>query len=192
MISRQDGGSKEDQKEKEAGKEKNMTLYDIDAAILEAVDAISEIFDEETGEVTDVDAFEVLKGKFDALQMERKQKISNIACLYKQTLAEAEAIKAEKMKLGKRQQIAENRAEQIKMYLEYALGGEKFEDARCKISYRKSEGIHFAENFSFDNLPGKYIKCTIDAKKTEIKAALKAGEEIPGVSLVTKQNIQIK
>ena len=169
-----------------------MTLYDIDAAILAIEQKASEIFDEETGEVTDIDEFESLKAQFDALQMDRKQKISNIACLYKQTLAEAEAIKTEKMALAKRQQATENRAESLKRYLDYALNGEKFEDARCKISYRKSEGIHFADDFNYSALPPQFVKVTVDAKKTELKAALKNGEEIPGVSLISKSNLQLK
>ena len=170
----------------------SLSLYAIDEEILKVAEQIEQVLDTDTGEITDIDEFEQLKAQFDALQMDRKQKISNIACLYKQVLAEAEAIKTEKMALAKRQQSAENRAESLKRYLDYALQGEKFEDARCKISYRKSEGIHFADDFQYSTLPPQFVKVTVDAKKTELKAALKNGEEIPGVSLVSKNNLIIK
>lgn len=169
-----------------------MTLYEIDAAILEAEAKAEELINTETGEVSDVDAFEALRKQFDELQMDRKQKISNIACLYKSILAEAEAIKAEKQKLAKRQQVTENRAENLKTYLEYALNGEKFSDARCKISYRRSEGIHFADDFDGNTLPKEFLRIKAEPKLTEIKEAIKGGREFKGISLVERQNMLIK
>ena len=169
-----------------------MTIYDIDNEFATKMNELLEIFDEETGEVTDIDRFEELKKALDDLAEERKQKISNVACWYKSLVAEAEAIKTEKMNLAKRQQVAENKAESLKKYLEYALQGEKFKDARVSISYRRSEGIHFCEGFDGESLPDEFVKVEKKAKLTEIKNAIKEGREIPGVSLISKQNIQIK
>ena len=169
-----------------------MTLYEIDNAILEAVDGISEVFDEETGEVTDIDTFEALKAKFDGLQMARNEKISNIACLYKSLLAEAEAIKKEKQALAKRQTSAENRAESVKKYLDYALHGEKFKDARNDISYRKSESVVLDPDLDPFDLPIQFRKVSFEANKTELKKAIKNGQKITGVALEVKSNIQIK
>ena len=135
-----------------------MTIFDIDRNFAAIMEDIMLVFDEETGEVTDIDRFEELKRNLDELQEERNTKISNIACWYKQLVAEADAIKTEKMNLAKRQQVAENKAESLKKYLEYALQGEKFEDARCKISYRRSEGIHFCEGFDGESLPDEFVK----------------------------------
>lgn len=169
-----------------------MNIYEIDNEFATKMDELLEIFDADTGEVTDIDRFEELKKALDGLAEERKQKISNVACWYKSLVAEAEAIKTEKMALAKRQQTIENKAESLKKYLEYALHGEKFEDARCKISYRRSEGIHFCEGFDGESLPDEFVKVEKKAKLTEIKNAIKEGREIPGVSLISKQNIQIK
>lgn len=58
------------------------TLYEIDAAILECVDA-------ETGEIIDPDALT-------ALTMQREQKIENVALYYKNLLSDAAQYKAEK------------------------------------------------------------------------------------------------
>lgn len=169
-----------------------MTIYELDDEFSKQMEELLQIFDEETGEVTDVDRFEELRKSLDALQEERKQKISNVACWYKSLVAEAEAIKAEKQRLAKRQQSTENKAENLKAYLEYALGGEKFKDARVNITYRKSEGIHFADDFDGNTLPKEFLRIKAEPKLTEIKEAIKAGQEFKGISLVERQNMLIK
>lgn len=155
-----------------------MTIYEIEAAILETVD-------EETGEIIDID-------RLNALEMERDRKISNVACWIKDLKAEAEAIKAEKQALDKRQKAAENKAESLKEWLSGILQGEKFKDSRCSISYRKSERVNFSDSFNFDTLPDSMKKVTIEPKKTEIKDYLKTGATIEGVELVESSNIQIR
>ena len=77
-----------------------MTIYDIEAEIMDCID-------QETGEIIDID-------RLNALEMERDKKISNVACWIKDLKAEAEAIKAEKQTLDKRQKAAENKAESLK------------------------------------------------------------------------------
>ena len=169
-----------------------MTIYEIDNEFATKMNELLEIFDEETGEITDLDRFEELKKALDGLEEERKQKISNVACWYKSLVAEAEAIKAEKQKLAKRQQVTENKAENLKAYLEYALGGEKFKDARVNITYRKSEGIHFADDFDGNTLPKEFLRIKAEPKLTEIKEAIKSGQQFDGISLVERQNMLIK
>ena len=169
-----------------------MTIYEIDDEFASKMNELLEIFDEETGEITGLDRFEELKKALDGLEEERKQKISNVACWYKSLVAEAEAIKAEKQKLAKRQQATENKAENLKAYLEYALGGEKFKDARVNITYRKSEGIHFADDFDGNTLPKEFLRIKAEPKLTEIKEAIKGGQQFEGISLVERQNMLIK
>lgn len=155
-----------------------MTLYEINEAITACVDV-------ETGEIIDID-------RLNALEMERDRKISNVACWIKDLKAEAEAIKAEKQALDKRQKAAENKAERLKEWLQGILQGEKFKDSRCAISYRKSERVDFADNFNFDTLPDYMKKVTVEPRKTEIKDYLKTGATIEGVELVESSNIQIR
>lgn len=169
-----------------------MTIYDIDNEFATKMNELLEIFDEETGEVTDIDRFEELKKALDGLAEERKQKISNVACWYKSLVAEAEAIKTEKQNLAKRQQATENKAESLKKYLEYALQGEKFEDARCKISYRTSESITFADGFDYSKLPTEFQKVTVEPNKVELKKAIKDGQGFAGVFLQKKTSTIIK
>lgn len=158
--------------------EKRMTIFDIDEAILNLVD-------EETGEVVDIEALE-------ALEMERDKKVSNIACWIKQLDAEAEAIKAEKKKLADRQTAKENKAKALREFLARVLNGEKFEDARCKVSYRRSESVEVADDIDYNYIPDEYIKVTKAIDKTAIKTAIKAGHAYKGVQLVQNTSIQVK
>ena len=169
-----------------------MNIYEIDNEFATKMNELLEIFDEETGEVTDIDRFEELKKALDDLAEERKQKISNVACWYKSLVAEANAIKEEKQKLAKRQAACENKAESLKKYLEYALQGEKFEDARCKISYRTSESVTFADGFDYSKLPTEFQKVTVEPNKVELKKAIKDGQGFAGVFLQKKTSTIIK
>jgi hypothetical protein len=155
-----------------------MTIYEIDQAILDTID-------QETGEVIDID-------RLNALEMERDKKISNVACWIKDLKAEADAIKAEKQALDKRQKAAENKAESLKTWLSGILQGEKFKDSRCSISYRKSERVDFSDSFDLNTLPDYMKKVTIEPKKTEIKEFLKGGGEIEGVRIEENTSMTIK
>lgn len=155
-----------------------MTLYEIESEIMDCID-------QETGEIIDID-------RLNALEMERDRKISNVACWIKDLRAEAEAIKAEKQALDKRQKAAENKAESLKGWLQSILQGEKFKDSKVSISYRKTERVVFDDGFCFSSLPGQFKKVTVEPKKAEIKEWLKSGEALEGAQIVTSNNIQIK
>lgn len=154
-----------------------MTIYEIDDEILNLVD-------QETGEVVDIE-------RLQELEMERDKKISNVACWIKNLKAEAEAIKAEKDNLAKRQQACEKKAEQLRNYLSYALNGMKYKDARVSVSYRKSETVE-VDDAALSSLPDEYIKVERTVKKAELKDALKLGFEFDGCRLIEKNNIQIR
>ena len=102
-----------------------MTLYEIDQAIQGLVDP-------ETGELMDYEAFA-------ALQMDAK--IENMALWYKDLMADAKAIKEEADTLNERRKALENKAERLKSYLSLALDGEKFQTARCSVTFRKTSSI---------------------------------------------------
>lgn len=170
----------------------SLSLYEIDAELLKIGEEVYEVFDDETGEVSDIDRFEELKKRLDELTEARDDKISNIACWYKSLLAEAEAIKAEKMALAKRQKSCENKAESLKKYLDYALQGKKFSDSRCNITYRKSKSVVVDPDLDPFNLPIQFQKVTIEPNKVELKKAIEGGQIVEGVEIVEKNSIQIK
>lgn len=154
-----------------------MNIYEIDQQILNCIDS-------ETGEVVDVEAFEIL-------QVDRKTKIDNIACWYKQQLAEAEAIKEEEKALYNRRKTKESNAERLKAWLSETLSGEKFETSRNVIGWRKSESINILNQDAIEEVYKEHID-TVNIDKAAVKKAIKAGENVTGAELLTNQNIQIK
>lgn len=154
-----------------------MNLYEIDAAITACIDP-------ETGEVLDEAALE-------DLQMERTQKIKNVALWLKNLNASAAAYKAERDAFDERMKQAQKKAESLKRYLANALGGEKFVTDECAVSFRKSTAINVLDEAA---IPAAYMaeKVTRSPDKTAIKAAIKGGEAVPGVALVENLSVQIK
>lgn len=157
-----------------------MTLFDINKAILEFDYEI----DEETGEILNAEAL-------DALQLAREEKIEGVGLWIKNLQAEAEAVKKEKDAMAERQRRLEKKAESLKDYLAYALQGEKFSTPRIAMSWRKSESVLIPDEALLDD---RFVNITMIKKpdKKLIKDTLKAGREVPGAELVTKQNLQIK
>lgn len=153
------------------------SLYTINQAILDCVDT-------NTGEILDEQAFE-------ALQMERNEKLENIALWVKNLTSESEALKAEEKAFAERRKAAENKAESLKRYLDSALKGQKFNTTKVAITYRKSTSVDVLD---VEKLPEAYRKTvtTVSADKTAIGAALKAGELVDGATLVEKNNLSIK
>lgn len=157
-----------------------MTLFDIDKAIYDFEFEI----DQETGELLNAD-------ELDNLKMAREQKVEGIALYYKNLVAEAEMVKAEKNNMADRQKRLENKAESLKQYLAYALQGEKFSTPKVAVSYRKSKSVEIDDGA---RLPDNYVKVEEVRKpdKKMLKEALEGGEVIEGVKLVEKQNLSVK
>ena len=158
-----------------------MTLYEIDAAILDCVD-------EETGEVIDLE-------KLDALCIEREEKIKNVAQWYKDTVADMEKFKAERERLSKRENTAKARAQRLKEWLARALDGKPFKSGTVEVKFRSSETLDIPDSNAFvawamENERDDLLNYQVPApSKTMIKMALKDGAEIPYVSLRKKINI---
>ena len=153
-----------------------MTLYEIDAAILECVDM-------ETGEIFDIERFE-------ELELTRDAKVENICLWIKNLKAEAEALKVEKDVFAQRQKAAENKMESLKKYIASYLDGTPFKSTKVQVSFRKSETLEIEEGAS---IPDEYLRFKEpEINKSELKKALKTGLSIAGVSIVENHNIQIK
>jgi cell division septum initiation protein DivIVA len=160
-------------------------LYEVAGFLQQVIDAVNAQAEQAEGEISE-DWSELL----DAVTEERDIKALGIASYIKNLTAEAEAIKAEKQKLAKRQAATENRIESLKNYLSaYLRQGEKISDATTVIGWRKSTVLHILDESA---IPDAYFKVERTPMKTEIKDAVKNGAEIGGVELVEKQSIQIK
>lgn len=167
-----------------------MTLYEIDKAIL---DAIERGTDPETGEVTDT-------SELMALNIERGQKIENIACYIKNLVADASAIKDEIDALAKRKKAAESKAERLKSLLLTALAGDKFETGKCSVSYRRSTAVEIEDACSVVEWAGQdqelfdrlvRVKAP-EVNKSAIGAYIKSGHEVPGAKVVERTTVVVR
>lgn len=162
----------------------SLSLYEIDRQILDLVDP-------ETGEIMDGAAF-------DQLQLAREDKLEGIACWIKNSTAEAAAIKAEEDALAARRKVLENRIKRLKSYLAEVLDGEKFQTAKCSVSFRSSSGVEISDEATLlrwleINRMENCIKYKApEISKTEVGKLLKAGQEVPGAVMAVRQNISIK
>jgi hypothetical protein len=155
----------------------NRTLYDIDFDI-------DQCFDQETGEILDY-------SRLKELEIEREHKIEGVACYIKNLTAEADGIKAEIDSLTARKKAKEKKIEGLKGWLEWVLGGARFETPKASIGWRKSTKVNV---FSEHAVPEEFlkVKTEVTPDKTEIKKALQAGINVPGCELEETNNIQIK
>lgn len=175
------------------------TLYQIDEQINELLNTAE--INEETGEIF-VD-FE----KLNKLSMEKDKKIENIIRYYKDLIGDVDKFDAEIAVLTNVKKVIENKAESLKRYLDSSLPEKIYVDKKGETKSKKYEyGIHTitwrkSEKVVPDNdtdpigcTPLKFIKKKeiVEADKTAIKDAIKAGEKVSGWSIQNNQNIQIK
>lgn len=153
-------------------------LYELN----EAIENFDLKVDDETGEIINLSELE-------ELELEREEKVENIALWIKNLVAESTAIQAEMKNLRARSQAAQNKADRLKNYLTLCLGGKKFSTPRVSVSYRKSKAVNITDLLA---LPEKYQKVDIAAEKLEIKKALEAGEDVPGAELEERESTIIK
>nr|DAI65285.1 MAG TPA: resistance protein [Caudoviricetes sp.] len=163
-----------------------MKLFDIDERLAACVKLDeSRVVDTESGEIIDLEAIA-------ALEMERDKKLENLGCWYKNLLAEAEALKAQKNAFAEREKARRAKAESLKGFLGRYLNGKKFETAKVAMSFRKSEAVEFDAKCIGD-VPEEFLKFKDpELDKVAVKKAIKAGETVPGCELVARQNLQIK
>ncbi len=163
--------------------------------------------DDDGNIIANVDAYrnKMLTAWFDTLtgiEGEFDEKAESIAIYYKQLLAEAKMLKAEKAAIAKRQSQKEKQAESLKTYLfksMQVLGRQKIDMPRAVMSLKKNAPslviddeisfVEWAEEHNLDHL----LKYSMpEVKKNDVKALCKKGEEIPFVHMESKQSLSIK
>ena len=161
-----------------------MKLYEIDKSIEQAIEAA---VDPETGEIISEEAYAYLE----SLQMEFEKKTEGILLAIKNLRSDAEDLKKEKMAFAERQSAAEKRAASLEKYIAGILNGQKFSTTKVAVAWRKSTSVEFSGDVR--SLPPEFIReKEHEINKTALKEVLKNGVEIPGATLVTKNNMQIK
>lgn len=138
----------------------------------------------------------------DGIEEAFEDKAVNIAAIVKSLRSEAEQLKAEKLRLAKRQSQKEKAAERLEQYLlnsMQAIGREKIDKPQAVIRVKKNpestvvdnEGsfIEWAETNGYTDLL-KYKDPDIKIK--EVKDLLKRNVKLPFVHLERKTKIDIK
>lgn len=155
------------------------------ATLWEINKEISSLIDYDTGEILDME-------KFDSLKMERHEKLRNIAFLALNAESDIAALKAQKEKFDARIKAAERTARWAKETLERELDGNTMKEDEFVIAYNPPS----VEIEDIALLPRKFFKVPQvkppepKPAKDEIKAAIKAGEDVPGVRL--RRTVKIK
>lgn len=168
------------------------SLYELNSGIIELLENGFNLacVDLETGEIDEKKAAEYLE----ALQIERSEKVENIALYIKNLESDSEKIKAEEKSLKARREAKERKAERLREYLKssmLALKEPKFETARVALSFRSSKSVVIDD---IEKLDKKYIteKVSYAPDKTAIKKAIDSGETVTGARIEENKNLQIK
>jgi hypothetical protein len=151
------------------------TLFEIKKDILDCIDM-------ETGEIINAD-------KLEQLQMDKHEKLRNIAFVAINATADIAAYKEQEKRFKAKRTAAEKTLAWAKETLAHELDGQKMKEAEFTVSYRQSEAIEIDDGA---DIPPEFLTMNPVIDKMSLKAALKEGAVISGCRLVQKQNIQIK
>ena len=159
-----------------------MNIYQIDDEIQNILSAT-----DENGELPEEAITRLVE-----LNRDRDEKIENAACMCVNLTSEAKAIREQELILAKRRAALEHRADRIKLYLEYATGGEAFASPRVAIRYTHSTAVEINDEVFWDCPDEVFVRVKREPDKTAITDALKKGAIIPGARLVHRDNIMVK
>ena len=120
-----------------------------------------------------------------------------MACWVKNLSAEADAIREEENRLVKRRKAAETKAANLKAWLLAAMTNEdgttdKLKTGRVAVSVKRNPPSTVVDDEEM--LPWEYktVKQIVAQDKAAIKAAILAGEEVPGAHLEYGRSVVIK
>ena len=153
-----------------------MKLYEINQEILACIDL-------ETGEI-------IAPEKLENLQMDRHEKLRNIAFVALNAAADVKAYEDQKKKFAAREKAAKATVAWAKETLARELAGKKMKEPEFTISYRKSEAVEIAD---LNAVPDEFlVPQPPKVDKIGLKEAINGGAVIAGVTIAEKKNIQIK
>ena len=168
-----------------------MNMFELKAEINDALEAymqgIDTYVDTETGEILP------LKDYIDDLNEQKDEKITNVALFILNRKAMLDSLEKQKKVFMDKIAREKKKIEDASEWLREATDEKKFEDedGRFTISYRKTESIQIDDGA---DLPEEYVTTKIETKpdKVALKKAIKDGQEIAGVSLVSKMSMSVK
>lgn len=174
-----------------------MKLYELSSEYEALYQVLEELGDEETEtelEQVYLDTLEGLSGEFD-------EKAEAIAIIVKRFTSDAEAVKQERIRLSEREKTLNEKIKRLREYLLFNMQRarkSKVETARAVVNIRNNaESVQIEDSVAFLAWAQAHDDSLLTYKppeisKTAVKAAIKAGEQIPWATLVRTQTIQIK
>jgi hypothetical protein len=169
-----------------------MKLYEINAEMESLIEAN---IDFETGEINPK-----IEEQLSNLDIERDKKIEGIAIVVKIAKVDSDVIANEIKRLQSMKKSLENKQNFLKQIIKAELAGEKFKTHRVSIYYSSSESVEIdytkpeSANIAdkIETLNSDLVKVEKTLRLTEIKKQLKAGIDLPFLSLKKKQSIVIR
>jgi hypothetical protein len=165
----------------------NLTLFTLAD---EYLDALCDLSDPalELDEATIADTLEGLAGDLET-------KLRNIGALISNLDAEAAAIKAAEDRMTARRRATENRRDRLKEYARVHMERTQISVVACpEYALRlrlNPESVQIEDEAA---LPAQFVRVkeVRSADKSALKAAVKAGQNIPGVSLVRTTRLEVR
>lgn len=145
-------------------------------------------FDPDTGEW-------VNEGEWNAIEMEKSEKIANTIKVIENKIALRAAIKAKIKGLTDRLKTLDKEIDYLKARVGASLGYKKFETDEVRVTFRKSESVVIPDE---SKVPAEFMeyKNTASPKKDAIKKYLKSiegsDETCDWAEIEEKQNLQLK
>lgn len=152
-----------------------MTLYELTEEFLQLL---------ELAEDPETDP-QVFEDTMESVGAEWVSKAEGYVKVIKQIEADAAAIKAEEKRLSERRKAAEKNADRIKQTLKAAMevtGNTKIKTELFTVSVRKNPESVVIDTEDMNDIPGQFFVYTKTINKTELKRALKDGEDLTGVA----------
>lgn len=168
-----------------------MKFYDVAKDYIEKMEYLEQGINAETGEMTDNE--NQLAIWTDELTKDLKDKSANVIAVVRNQELTIEALDTEIERLKAMKDSIEKKLDKFKCYIKSAMvvnGIEKIETPIGNIKFTKSTAVEIYDEKLIDK---KFIKIETKEKisKTDIKNALKAGEEVQGARLVENKNLKI-
>ena len=126
------------------------TLYELDERIKRLSENLE--INEETGEIENAEELE-------ELEMQRNEKIENVALWIKNLSSDIEAYSAEEKSFKRKKEIATKKRDYLKNFLQGFLDGSKYKSARVNISYRNSKKVIID---SIEDVPESFLKIKVE------------------------------
>lgn len=127
------------------------------------------------------------------IEEELKDKENSLLCVDRNFKSDIEAIDNEIKRLQAMKKSKQNAHERFRSYVSEtlkALGLEKVKNTFGSIYFKKSEAVEI--DGRIEDIPMEYLKVEYKPNKTELKKAIKDGNEIKGVRIVETESIVFK